>query len=431
MPMNWLQKNIADWVGLDKYVNPIYFERYSTQFIDPHADYNDFSDDLRKITEVFKSPAALKVFQLCCNMMSMAKVYVYKDDKEQKNDPILDRLKKPNPMQTREQWLWDFMFWKMIGNAYGYIDSKISTNTDNKLYWLDSSKITMPIEMEAKRDFIFLSKEAVNNINKQNVRYTYKNGEYTTFKWGNIIHVTDLSNGTGNWFRGQSKIDALYKIICNSNHSIDSKNINVRYAGKFIVAGTTDANNVTQLPMGETEKQDIEHKMNGRKTVHAMKTMAEIKRFVETAAIIGELDESYLSDYFKIGSLYDIPKDVLEAFNSGTYENQEKARGAFVSYSLSPSAEQLCTALENYFDYTDKKIVLDWEHLPFMQVFAKERAETGYKVTQSLLNLMKAGVKIDEINRILDLNLTELDYEAVKRSGTTGQTGTGEGENNQ
>lgn len=429
--MNWLQKNIADWVGLDKFVNPIHFERYSSQFIDPYADYNDFSDDITKLKEIFSSPAALKVFQLCCNMMSMAKVYVYKDEKEQPNDPLLDRLKKPNPMQTRSQWLWDFMFWKMIGNAYGYIDSKVATNVDNKMYWLDSSKMELPQEMLNKRDFIFLSKAAVDGIKNQNVKYIYKSGETTSFKWGRIIHITDLSNGTGNWFRGKSKVDALYKIICNSNHAIDSKNINVRYAGKFMVAGKADPNNVSQLPMGEGEQQDIETKMNGRKSVHAVKSMIDIKRFVEQAAIIGELDESYLSDYFKIGSLYDIPKDVLEAFNSSTFENQEKARGAFISYCLSPSAENLATELENYFEYTDREIVFDWEHLPFMQVFAKERAETGFKVTQSLLNLVRVGVPIEEINRILDLKLTKLDYEAVKGTTVTGQAGAGEGENNQ
>jgi hypothetical protein len=53
-----------------------------------------------------------------------------------------------------------------------------------------------------------------------------------------------------------------------------------------------------------------------------------------------------------------------------------------------------------------------------MQTFAKERAETEKIKSQSLLNLMKAGVKMEEINKMLDLELTELDYESAKLQAT-------------
>jgi hypothetical protein len=51
-----------------------------------------------------------------------------------------------------------------------------------------------------------------------------------------------------------------------------------------------------------------------------------------------------------------------------------------------------------------------------MQVFAKERAETLKIQTESLLNLMKAGVLLQEINETLDTNFTELDYESAQRT---------------
>lgn len=423
--MNWIQKNVASFIGLDRFVNPLYFERYSSRFIDPITSYQEFSDDISKLEAVFTNPAALKVFQLCCNMMSLGKVYVYKGDVEQKTDPFLDFIKKPNFFQQRNQYLWDYQFWKMLGNAYCYTSSKIVTNDKNNSYFLDSSKIQLPVDMLKFRDKIVLSDASINKVNNFDITYKYSDGEATKFKWSNIIHIPDLTNGVGNWFKGPSKIDALYKIISNSEVAIDSKNINLKFAGKFVVAGKNSIDDTTKVPLTHTEKTDIEERAQQRNPVTAMRSLVDIKRFVEDAAIVGELDKSYLADYFLIGSLYDIPKDVLEAFNSGTYENQEKARGAFVSYCLSPSAEQLTTAFEDFFQYEDKNIVIDWEHLPFMQVFAKERAETGFKITQSLLNLMKAGVPIKEINSILDLNLTELDYESVKASGIIGQTSGG------
>lgn len=419
--MNLIQKSIAQFIGLDKYVNPIYFERYSSRFIDPITDFNEFHDDIRKLEIVFSNPAVLKVFSLCCDMFSMGKVYVYQNGKALKSDPFLDLLKNPNPFQQRNQLLWDYMFYKMIGNAYGYVDSKIVTNDKNKIYFLDPSKMTFPVEMMKLKDVIALSESTVKTINNFNIGYKYSSGETTSFKWDSIIHIPDLSNGIGNWFRGRSKIDALYKVICNSEAALDSKNINIRFAGKYMVAGKADPNNVTQLPLGETEKEDIETKMNGIKNVHAVKSMIDIKRFVENIGNL-KLDEAYMTDYFIIGSMYGIPKDVLEALNSGTYENQEKARGSLVSYSLSPSGEQLTTAFENKFGYTDKTIVIDWEHLQFMQVFAKERAETDKTKAETLLILMKAGVNLEQINSMLDLELTEIDYEAAQRTFSSGQT---------
>ena len=422
--MNWIQKNIAEWVGLDKYVNPLYFERYSTKFVDGMTDFSDFSDDIEKLKIIFSNPAVLKVFQIRCNMFSMGKVYAYKNNEEQKNDPLIERIKKANYFQQKNQWLWDYMFWKMVGNAYCYIDSRFAANDKNQMYWLDSSKMTMPVNLQNMRDKIVLSAATYRSIQETNINYRYSDGSSTSIKWGNIMHIPDLSNGTGNWFRSGSRLPALYKIISNSEAALDSKNINVRYSGKFIVSGKNDELNVQKTPMLNSEKQDIEEKTDSRtRNVYAMKTAADIKRFVESAAIVGELDKSYLNDYFLIGAEYDIPKDVLEALNSSTYENQEKGRGAFVSYCLQPDAESLTSALENYFDYKETNIVIDWEHLPFMQVFAKERAETGFKVTQSLLNLMKAGVVIEEINAILDLNLSKLDYEGLKKTELNREVG--------
>jgi hypothetical protein len=172
--------------------------------------------------------------------------------------------------------------------------------------------------------------------------------------------------------------------------------------------------------MGEVEKQDIETKMNGRKAVHAVKSMIDIKRFVDNLSSL-QLDEIQLNQYFFIGTMYGIPKDVLEAFNSGTYENQEKARGAFVSYCLAPKGKLFFEGFASFFGYDleGKQIIIDWEHLPFMQVFAKERAETIKVQSETLLNLMRAGVKLKEINEMLDTNFTILDYERAERTTQT------------
>lgn len=388
---------------------------------DPNADFTNFTNDKLKIAAVFSNPAVLKVFKLQCDMFSQGEVYVYRNGKVFENDPFLTLINNPNPFQQKSQWLWDAMFYKMIGNVYCYVDSNSVTAESNKLYIMDSGKMLFPAEMNKYKDMLVLSKATQNIIDRLQITYTYSDGGTQQIAWGNISHVPDLSNGTGNWFKGQSCIDALYQIIANSKASPSSKNITVRYAGKYMVAGQADPNDVNKLPLGSDEQLSIEQKMNGRKTVHAVKSMVDIKRFVENGAVIGELDASYWDDYFKVGSMFGIPRDVLEASLKGaTYENQEIARSAHVDYTLQPFGNQLMGALAKRFGYTTKSIQMSWDHLPLARAKAKQKAETDKINSEALLNYMKAGVKLDEINSTLDTNFSELDYEPAKRANQTG-----------
>lgn len=423
--MNWFQNLGASIFGLNKYLDESVTGPDDYFILDPNSDFGQYSTDALKIGVVFNNPAVLKVFKLQCDMFSLGKVYVYRKGKSIEDDPFLDLINNPNPFQQRSQFLWDYMFWKMIGNAYCYVDSDSVLSESNKLYFLDSSKIQFPDKLREYKDRLIFSKEAERMINDQEITYTYEgNTAQEKIKWGKISHVSDLSNGTGNWFKGRSTIDALYEIISNSKASVKSKNINVRYLGKYMVAGQADPKDVTKTPLGDQEKQDIESKMNSRKVVHAVKSMIDIKRFVERADVIGALDASYWDDYFKIGSEFGIPRDVLEASLKGaTYDNQQEARGAHVEYTLSPAGEQLMNSFNKRFGYKNKTILMSWDHLSFMQVFAKRKAETDKIKSDTLLNLMKAGVKEEEINSFLDTEFTELDYEPAKRSTTSNNNG--------
>lgn len=409
--------NIAGQIGINQLDELI---MNLNREINGEPSFTKHISEQRKLEIVFESPAVLKVFALQCDLFSLGQVYVYEDEKEQKNDPFLELLKKPNPFQSGSQFLWDYMFWLMIGNDYCYVDSKF-VDFNNVLYHLETPKITFPPEMDRMKDKLLMSQDSLQSLN---ITYTYSDGTTKEIPWSQIIHTPDLSNGTGNWFKGSSRLDALYKIVTNSESSLDAKNVNLNYSKKFMVAGQADPNNTTQMPMSEAEKKSIEDKMNGRRNVYAVKTMIDIKRFVSDMAAL-ELDSSYFSDAYKVGNLFGIPRDVLELYLEGgsTYENQEKARAAHASYSLQPKGNNFFDSFANYFGYSGKKIIIDWEHLPFMQVNAKTRAEVDQIKSATLLNLMRAGVKLQEINKMLDLTLTELDYEKIAQQNKSDENG--------
>jgi hypothetical protein len=389
--------------------------------------FNNYIGDLNKLNAVLKSPAMLKVFALQCDLFSLGKVYVYdRNGKLLDNDPAYNRLSSPNPFQTQSQLLWDFMFWDMLGNAYLYADSRDVNNDNAKMYWLTPHKMEWPQSFLNNTDRMVFSRGAVDELSRTIITYRYDSGKPIPIPLSQIVCITDLTNGTGNWWKGPSRIDALYKIISNSELLLDGLNINAEFAKKFIIAGQSDPNNVKDLPMTEPEKQSIEDKMRGRKQVHAVKSMIEIQRFVEDMRSLN-LDGLYLSQYFLIGSMYGIPKDVLEAYNSSTYENQEKARAAHISYCLQPKGNDLMERLARHWGYTaqGKRIEMAWDHLPMMNVFEKDRSETNRKNAETLRELLKLGVPLAEINELLDTNFTEAKYEQQSKQAGSATTTVG------
>jgi hypothetical protein len=380
--------------------------------------FNDYGNDMAKLKAIFSNPALLKVFCLQCDLFSLGKIYVYQDgqDLADPNDPALKLLKNPNPMQTGKQILWDYMFWNMVGTSNVYLDSELVDKSNNKIYLLENQKMEYPLWMQQNSDKMIFSKGKEEEMRDQKIIYRYNDGSTIPIPLRKIMVFTDLTNGVGNWFKSFSRIDALYKIISNSEVMLDSENINGRFSGKFMVAGTADPNDVTKIPLGNDEKTDIERKMQDHREVHAVKSMVDIKRFVENMGQL-KLNEKYLAAYFLIGNMYGIPRDVLEAYNSSTFENQEKARGAHVSYTLEPKAEELMQALSKRFGYLEsgKELVMSWDHLPFMQVFEKDRAVTKEINARTFVNLIRNGVPLEEVNEFLDTNFTKADAQ----QGTT------------
>lgn len=399
--MNWFSNWINKITSKDYWQPRLRFWGVQTQF-------NSYREDVKKLEAIFSNPSLLKVFCLQCDLFSLGQVYVYnKKDRIIEGDPALDLLKQPNPLQNGSQFLWDYMFWNMVGTAYCYVDSDAVDKENNKLYFLDITKLEWPSSLEKEADKLIFSKSKEAEVFKTLIKYRYNDGTYIEIPLSKIIVISDITNGVGNWFKSPSRIDALYKIISNSEATMDANNINTRFSGKFMVAGKQDPNNVTELPLSDIEKTNIETKINDDNPVHANKSMIDIKRFVENMRNM-VLNENFLAQYFIIGNMFGIPRDVLEAYQSSTFENQEKARASHVSYTCQPKGNAFMDALSKRWGYTQRgwKLVIDWAHLPFMQVFEKDRALTEQIKVNTFNNLLNNGVPIGEANQYLDLNFT-------------------------
>lgn len=360
--------------------------------------------DKEKLDLILTNPAALKVFKLNCDLFSLGKVYRSVDGKLQKDNALKEIQDKPNKHQTWNQFKWDYMFYSMLGTAYVWRSNNTNLQSSKtSFYLLNPCKMEFSQKTLKKLDKMTLSNTSYNELEKELIAYTFEDGTKISIPLSQITPFFDLSNSiSSNWYKGNSAIDALYKVIVNNNELLSAQNINIRYSGKFGVTGQQDPNNTSQLPMQNNEKNDIESKIDGGKTVHAFKSKVDINRFVSDIDKL-KLDETYINQYFIIGSMFGIPKDVLEANAKGsTYENQEKATGKHISYSLQPKGDDLIEWLSGFIGI---ELAISWNYLPFMQVFEKDRAEVNKLKADTFKTLIDAGVEVNEA-----LELSKLKY---------------------
>jgi len=373
--------------------------------------------DREKLRKVCDNPALLKVISLDCDIFSLGKVCEYKEGKLIEEDFLYSIIKKPNLMQSWTQFFWDYKFWlNVYGTAILYNPDNSKNIANTSLQFLNPANIVYNDTLIRKLQKFIFSSLSYNEVLEGSITYQFDNGESKEIKLKELTFFHDLTSaGKSNPLTGISRIDALYKIINNSELALDAKGINLFLAGRFMVAGKADPSKTdfANIPMSEDEKQSIEQKVLSNKSIHAVKSMIDIKRFVEDMGKL-KLDESFVSDFFMFGSMFNIPRDILEtSLRGSTYENQEKAMARLIEYCEKPKAQKLTDWFEIQFDLQD--IRMSWNHLMFMKIFEKEQINNQKLKASALLELMKAGVKLDEINTMLETNFSSLDYEGLKK----------------
>ena len=395
--MSWLSRNLYNLRNPQRQGSSTFYER-----VNGSTSFNSMQDNREKLEVVLRSPAVLSVFKLQCDLFSLSKIGI--KDNPDATSPLLDKLKQPNPFQGGRQWLWDYMFYLMLGNAFMEAASRVIT-PENNIYWLNTANLEFDDNLLDKLDKHLFSKKEVDKLEKNTIEYHYRDGNTRKIPLKDVESFTDLTNSTGNWYAGSSALDALYKVVSNSEAALNAKNINLDFAGKYIVGGDTAADNIYEPTLSKGEKDSIENIVRSGKKVHAVKSQISISRFVDNIAQL-ELDDSYFADYYVIGKMYGIPREVLEANleRGSTFDNQEISRASYVEYVLTPKGEDLVEGLKNYFSLSED-LEITWNHLLFMQSVKKNEAEVNNTRADTIKTLVEAGVTIEGINELLGIEI--------------------------
>lgn len=104
-----------------------------------------------KIDVVLNNTAALMVISLNCDLFSMGKINSYENEEIDKLNVLYEYRKKPNEFQTWKQFLWDYMFWVQLGEAYLYTPSN---TLNNPIYWLNPSRLEFSKAVKKKLSYM-------------------------------------------------------------------------------------------------------------------------------------------------------------------------------------------------------------------------------------------------------------------------------------
>lgn len=339
----------------------------------------------KQLNEALYNPAVLKVIGFRADIYSQIKFNEYQNDKEVLKDFLYSEMNRPNPQETWIDFHYNVSFWRDLGNAYIYKEADVMYCL-NPLYMEIDDK-----QLKEINKYSFSSYKS-----KQAKKGTFKakfndNAEWQTLKIENLYVLSDLSTSvSGNWLGGNSRLDALYQVIKNSELSLKAKNRSLFYTTKFSVSGQHDPKDTTSLPMGDKEQQSISNGLQGNKEIYATKEKIDVKQLVTNIKSL-DLDNSYLADLAIIANMYGLTKDVLDIMSKGsTYENKEKAIGAFIDYQMMPKVQQHSDLLEILFK--KQEVRGSFKHLPFNAVFEAEKVSNIKLELESLKLAQELGL---------------------------------------
>lgn len=354
---------------------PTYVERDNTgnfwyQITDMFGNSNSkkFKSEQNKLNTVLSNPAVLRAATLLSDITCQGKVESYVNNELVDNNYLYTYSSKPNEWQTWTDFLYDYQFFKFLGNAYLYVSGDV-------MYFLRPQGLKLTDKQIKSFQSISLSKYGSNtkkSLKKGQFEYEQPNGIVINLELSNLYVISDISNNvSGNWLIGNSRLDALYNVILNSALSITSKGKNLEYTQKFFATGQHNPSDVVSTPMSDNEKQSIEKAFNSSRQIHATKSKVDFTHLVEDMNKL-KLNEAYTHDLLVIADMYGIPKELISVLQGGsTYENQEKATGRLIDYTIRPSCQQLTDILETITLQEDLRI--SFKHLPFNAVFEAEK----------------------------------------------------------
>lgn len=348
-------------------------------------DQDGFINSDKYLDLSLNNPVLLAIIALRSKIYSQMKIsHLNSAGEPIENSPIIQLFKQPNYFQSQEDFLFQQM-WFLSANGTN-LTYKVDAGTTTKaIYNLLPSEIDLNDTHKVK-SFIY-TKAELNAYGDRKIKYTLE-GQSFDIKIKNLIPTYDLANGLtkNSLMSSPSRLKGLSKTIQNIEENLLSKNVNLKMSQKYLMASQGDG---SEAQIQDNDRNDIFSKVSRKSllitnaNIKAQHLVSDMKRLY--------LDEQLSNDALTCLNAFDMNKDIINYFSSGssTYENKEKAMLDYVQNSIQTDANNTMNSFSSAFGLIDNKesLVASYNHLPVMQIIMKAKIETLQLFINTLANI--------------------------------------------
>lgn len=396
---SWFGKSISPYISIERMRDgSFWYTLFNSQ-----AQFKKHNP-VKAYKETF---AFNRVVSIIKDTGKLANINLYENNRLLQSNYLYQVKPKPNPYQTWTELIEEYLFWDCLGKIYFWKQSSISIENQN-FYFLNPARFdddTIKLFKKfGKKLSNQSSSELLANHSNHIIKYQFNDNQTQDIPLKEVVVIqSDIS--LDSWFGNESRIDALEKIISNSESALDSKNINLHFTQKYVAYQGENKNDKQAEIMGlsKTESDDIKMKaMSKDPLLVSGANNLEVKRFIDNLKQLG-FDESFINDYLLIGLFYNVPVEVLGDFLRGKGlssqgDAKEKAMVQFVDMCLMPRLQKLTDVLELGLA-KNQEVKAEFTHLWFMKVVLKQRSEQRKLDLESLKIAQEMGmdeVKVQE-----------------------------------
>lgn len=394
--MNWLNA-ISNWT----------YERLTNGQVWYTVGNGDKSWNLgNKVETLLDNPVTFTCTDLLADLFCQFKPQINGEDND--NHWLVKLLNDPNPYQSKQDLLKEFIFFKQAEGWVFQYPRKLTGFEYDGIYNLNPTKVSYDKNFPTRMLF---GKEA-KEIKKKQFKYEEPH-QKRKFDLKDIIPFFDIANGLTDDFllKSPSRLKTVQKEIRNINAAKDAKYKAIQKVGRFIVSGARKGPNMT-APMDPKDKQRIENSFgkyglnNAKGDIIATNSEVSVHDLSIALKNLG-LDESVMNDAMFIINVFRTPLECFVLSTSGsTFENQKTAIVNYAQTYVQKHVDDYCNSLNSYFGLSGKETLTGTlDHLSIMQYIEEMKADRALKISSAIRNLSQTEIDPNEFLESQGINI--------------------------
>ena len=357
----------------------------SGQFFYTLLGGNSFDDNGKYLELYFKNPVLNTIVNLRSELYSQMKIQHFdKNDKVIESSPYVNLLYNPNYFQSKEDFFYQQMvFLSTSGNNYIYQKKAFANELPKAIYNLIPSEIDLN-DIQKLNKFL-VTKQDINAFNNRKIKYKLDGQTYDLYLT-DILPLYDLANGLqdNTFFQSPSRVKAIYKVLCNIDENLASKNINLKMSQKYLSKNESTGN---EAQIKEDDRKNIDKAIYNKSLILTNANISVQHLVTDMKKLF--LDEQFADDANKCLLAFGLNKDVLNYFaKDSTFENQEKGTIKYIQNSIQSTADNTMNSLSSQWGLLDKgeRLKASYDHLAVMQSIVVDKINS-FKAMQEAIKL--------------------------------------------